>query len=176
MQLRSYALPDVMKAHRVQAGDPKLPVMNSANTQQNWLKRPFKPPPPPLLAQILLPKDLHQAGTQTSPRPLPARAPVVLYDYQMSEVEIEAEEVEMEAPVGLHTLIQDLQHRIGILEATAKAPHPLPTAYHYDPALVERLATLTVKMTELERAITSQATHPPPPPPVGPSHQPGLPR
>lgn len=81
----------------------------------------------------------------------------------MSESEPEEVEKEDEA-LKLFNLINDFQHRIPGLEAVAKATPPPRTTYHNCLAHVEKLATLTIKVTDLGRFITSSSANPPPPP------------
>lgn len=94
----------------------------------------------------------------------------------MSEADMEKEETQEDAALNRFNPIHAVQQRINMLEAGAKVPPLRPTTYYNDPAVVEKLATLTIKVTELERLITFQATHPTPPLPAGPSRPPGLPR
>lgn len=96
----------------------------------------------------------------------------------MSEKEPEEKETEDKA-LKIFNPIHDLQHCIRVLEAAAKTPPPRPMTYHYDPALAKKLATLTLKVKELERRsllCTLQSPNPPAPPPARPSCPPGLPR
>lgn len=66
-------------------------------------------------------------------------------------IEAESEEADQGAAVELLTLIHKLNYHIELLEAAAKAPPARRTKYHNDPAPVQRLATLTPKVTDLDR-------------------------
>lgn len=83
----------------------------------------------------------------------------------------------MDAAIWLLTLIHNLQHCMRMFEGAAKAPSSPPTAYLDNPALEQKHATLTLKVTKLQKRFlltTLQSANPSLPPPIGPSCPPGL--
>ncbi|KAL0630652.1 hypothetical protein Q9L58_010499 [Maublancomyces gigas] len=108
--------------------------------------------------------SVHFEDIEVTPRPIP-RALEVVNDFEIREGG--ESELEMD-PTAL--LLKTILKRIMALEKRSKTPPP-PTKYHNDPALVEKLATLTTKVAELERKFR---TAPPLPPATG-RPPPGLP-
>ncbi|KAL0630542.1 hypothetical protein Q9L58_010611 [Maublancomyces gigas] len=112
---------------------------------------------------------VHFDDTEATPKPIP-RATEVLDDFEMSEAESTTEMDPMAQ------LLQTVLKRIIALDRREKTP-PTPTKYHNDPALVEKVATLTTKVAELERLIFFIPRNPPLPPATGrpPPRLPALP-
>ncbi|KAL0630294.1 hypothetical protein Q9L58_010859, partial [Maublancomyces gigas] len=103
--------------------------------------------------------SVHFQNTEATPKPIP-RASEPIYDSEMSEAEVERV-TEMTLP----ELITHLFVRIRKLDRTSRIPPP-PTKYHNDPALVEKLAILTTKVAELEKANLLRIIQAPTPPPA----------
>lgn len=122
----------------------------------NWghQQAPFNPTTPPN-------PSVHFRDVEATTRPLP-RDLAVLNDSEMSVVEAPDEDN------SVADIITNLLHRIEKLQRAARSPPPPPTRYQNDPALVERLATLTTKVTELESLsllLILQSGNPPSQPP-----------
>ncbi|KAL0630640.1 hypothetical protein Q9L58_010511 [Maublancomyces gigas] len=122
------------------------PTPSVTDSHYRHPETPTTPPNPP-----------SESDYEETPRPIP-RAPEVLDDSEMSEG---GEESELELdPTAL--LLKTILNRIMTLEKRSKTP-PSPTKYRNDPALVEKVATLTTKVAELERTMSLRPTTLPPP-------------